>query len=323
MRAAVVTRFGGPEVLQLEEIPDPTPSAGELLVGVAAAGVNFMDVYGRLGRPPYRRDVPFVLGAEGAGTVLELSPDVSGFTPGDRVAWIEAPGSYAEKVVVQANRAVQVPDGVSLENAAAAMIQGLTAHYLTVSTYPVQSGDVVGVHAAAGGAGRLIVEFAKHFGATVVATTSTPEKAEIARAAGADFVVSYDAFLDEVTRVTSGEGLAVVYDGVGAATFESSLRALRRRGCLVLFGAASGPVPPFDLAQLAQFGSLYVTRPLLGAYVAGDGEFVWRCREVFAALDDGWLQIQIGGTYRLEDAASAHADLEGRRTTGKLLLTIS
>lgn len=320
MRAVVVTRFGGPEVLQVEEIPDPTPSAGELLCAVSDAGVNFMDVYGRLGRPPYTRDVPFVLGAEGAGTVIELGPEVAGFAPGDRVAWIEAPGSYAEKVVVKATRTVHVPDAVSFDEAAAAMIQGLTAHYLTVSTYPVQQGDVVAVHAAAGGAGRLIVQFAKHRGASVIATTSTEEKATIARAAGADFVAAYDDFGVEVDRVTSGVGAAVVYDGVGAATFESSLRALRRRGYLVLFGAASGPVPPFDLARLAQFGSLFVTRPLLGAYVAGDGEFAWRAREVFAAIDEGWLQLQIGGTYRLVDAARAHADLEGRRTTGKLLL---
>ena len=276
MRAVVVTRFGGPEVLRLEDVPDPTPSSGQLLVGVAAAGVNFMDVYGRIGRPPYTRDVPFVLGAEGAGTVIELGPEVSGFAPGDRVAWIEAPGSYADKVVVRANRAVHLPDGVTLEQGAAAMVQGLTAQYLTVSTYAVQHGDVVAVHAAAGGAGRLITQFAKRLGATVVATTSTPQKAEIAKAAGADFVVDYDAFLDEVARVTSGVGVAAVYDGVGAATFESSLRALRRRGYLVLFGAASGPVPPFDLARLAQLGSLFVTRPLLGAYVADDDEFTWR-----------------------------------------------
>ncbi len=321
MRAVVVTRFGGPEVLRLEDVPDPTPSSGQLLVGVAAAGVNFMDVYGRIGRPPYTRDVPFVLGAEGAGTVIELGPEVSGFAPGDRVAWIEAPGSYADKVVVRANRAVHLPDGVTLEQGAAAMVQGLTAQYLTVSTYAVQHGDVVAVHAAAGGAGRLITQFAKRLGATVVATTSTPQKAEIAKAAGADFVVDYDAFLDEVARVTSGVGVAAVYDGVGAATFESSLRALRRRGYLVLFGAASGPVPPFDLARLAQLGSLFVTRPLLGAYVADDDEFTWRAREVFAAVADGWLELEIGGTYPLGEAARAHVDLEGRRTTGKLILT--
>jgi NADPH:quinone reductase len=321
VRAVVVPRFGGPEVLQLEDVPDPTPSAGELLVAVVVAGVNFMDVYGRLGRPPYNRDVPFVLGAEGAGTVLEVAPDVSGFATGDRVTWIETPGSYAEKVTVKAERAVRIPDGISFEQAAAAMIQGLTAHYLTVSTYAVQNGDVVAVHAAAGGAGRLIVQFAKHRGATVVATTSTPKKAAIAKAAGADFVVDYDAFPGEVARVTTGLGVAAVYDGVGQATFESSLRALRRRGYLVLFGAASGPVPPFDLARLAQLGSLYVTRPMLGAYVAGDGEFAWRAAEVFGALAAGWLEVEIGASYPLADAARAHADLEGRHTTGKLILT--
>ncbi|MGB9111136.1 MAG: quinone oxidoreductase [Acidimicrobiales bacterium] len=321
MRAVVITEFGGPDVLRMEDVPDPKPSSGELLVDVAAAGVNFMDVYGRIGRAPYRKDVPFVLGAEGAGTVLELGPTVSGFAKGDRVAWIEAPGSYADKVVVRANRAVHVPDAVSLELAAAAMIQGLTAQYLTVSTYAIQPGDVVAVHAAAGGTGRLIVQFAKHLGATVVATTSTPQKAEFARAAGADFVVDYDEFSDEVARVTSGVGVAVVYDGVGAATFESSLRALRRRGYLVLFGASSGLVPPFDLARLAQLGSLFVTRPLLGAYIADDDEFAWRAREVFTAAADGWLALEIGGTYPLGEAARAHADLEGRRTTGKLILT--
>jgi NADPH:quinone reductase len=321
VRAVVVTRFGGPEVLQLEDLPDPKPSAGELLVEVADAGVNFMDVYGRTGRPPYNRDLPFVLGAEGAGSVLELGPGVAGFAPGDRVAWIEAPGSYADKAIVKADRASHVPEGVSFESAAAAMLQGLTAHYLTNSTYAVEGGDVVAVHAAAGGAGRLIVQFAKHHGATVVGTTSTPEKAAIARSAGADFVVAYEDFSNEVSRVSAGLGSAVVYDGVGKATFEASLRALRRRGCLVLFGAASGPVPPFDLARLAQFGSLYVTRPLLSAYVAGEGEFAWRTHEVFAAIAEGWLRLEIGAIYPLADAARAHADLEARRTTGKLLLT--
>ncbi len=321
MRAVVVTRFGGPEVLQIKDLPDPTPSSGELLVHVETAGVNYMDVYGRLGRPPYNRDVPFVLGAEGAGTVLEIGPDASGFAAGDRVAWIEAPGSYAEEVVVKAIRAFRIPDDVSFAEAAAAMLQGLTAHYLTVSTYVVDAEDVIAVHAAAGGVGRLIVQFAKQLGASVVATTSTPEKAAIARAAGADFVVSYDDFSGEVGRVTNDCGVAVVYDGVGAATFEMSLDALRRRGYLVLFGAASGPVPPFDLARLAQRGSLYVTRPMLGAYVAGDGEFAWRCRELFAALEQGWLKVEIGGTYPLADASRAHSDLEGRHTTGKLLLT--
>jgi NADPH:quinone reductase len=322
MRAAVVTGFGGPEVLRVEEVSEPTPSAGELLVDVAVAGVNFMDVYGRLGRPPYRREVPFVLGAEGAGTVAALGPEVEGFAAGDRVAWIEAPGSYAERAVVKVTRTAHLPESISFEQAAAAMIQGLTAHYLTVSAYSVRNDETVGVHAAAGGTGRLIVQFAKHLGATVVATTSTQEKAAVARAAGADFVVAYDALTDEVIRITSGTGLSVVYDGVGAATFESSLRTLRRRGYLILFGAASGPVPPFDLARLAQFGSLYVTRPLLGAYVAGEGEFEWRCREVFAAIEEGWLDVEIGGSYPLDEAAKAHAALEGRHTTGKLLLVV-
>ncbi|MGA8297345.1 MAG: quinone oxidoreductase [Acidimicrobiales bacterium] len=320
MRAVVVSRHGGPEVLELQDVPDPEASAGELLVRVEAAGVNFMDVYGRIGRPPYARETPFVPGAEGSGTVLSVGPEVSGFSPGDRVTWLDAPGSYAERAVVKARRSVRIPDGVSFRNAAAVMLQGITAHYLIVSTYQVRPGDDVAIHAAAGGVGRLLVQFAKHFGARVVATTSTPEKAAVARAAGADFVVEYDEFQDEVARLTSGLGVAVVYDGVGAATFEMSLQAITRRGYLVLFGAASGPVPPFDLARLGQ-NSLYVTRPMLGAYVADDRELAWRAREVFSALEEGWLSIEIGGTYPLREAARAHSDLEGRRTTGKLLLT--
>jgi NADPH:quinone reductase len=319
MRAVVVERHGGPDVLAIAERATPVPAAGELLVDVAAAGINYMDVYQREGTS-YRIDPPFVLGAEGAGTVSATGPDVDLFESGDRVAWTSVPGSYAEQLVVPADRAVAVPDGIDLEVAAAVMLQGLTAHYLSHSTYAPVSGDIAVVHAAAGGVGLLLTQMIAQRGGVVIATTSTDAKAQLARAAGAESVVGYDAFREAVQERSGGAGAAVVYDGVGQATFEDSLASLRPRGYMVLFGSSSGRVPPFDLQRLAAAGSLYVTRPTLAHYIADRDELLARAGDLFTWIAEGRLQVRIGATYPLADAARAHADLEGRRTTGKLLL---
>ena len=320
MRAIMVSRPGGPEVLELTDVPAPEPGPGQLLVGVAAAGVNFMDIYQREGRPQYARPVPFTPGAEGAGTVLATGSGVAGFAAGDRVAWSGVPGSYAEQVAVPAGSAVTVPAGMDLATAAAVMLQGMTAHYLCHSTYPVAEGDPVVVHAAAGGVGLLLTQMVVMRGGTVVATTSTTAKAVLAQQAGAAYVAGYDDFPDVARRVTGGRGAAVVYDGVGQATFEAGLVALRPRGYLVLYGAASGPVPPFDLQRLLPAGSLFVTRPTLAHYLASREELVWRAGDVLRWIGEGRLSARIGGTYPLGQAAAAHEDLAGRRTTGKLLL---
>ncbi|MGE5136661.1 MAG: quinone oxidoreductase family protein [Gemmatimonadota bacterium] len=320
MRVVEVSQFGGPEVLTPAERPDPVPGPGQLLVDVAAAGVNYMDIYQREGRPPYASsDGPFVPGAEGAGTVTALGRDVAGFAPGDRVAWTGIPGSYAEQVVLPADRAVAVPGGMDLQAAAAIMLQGCTAHYLCHDTYPVADGDPVVVHAAAGGVGLLLTQLVKLRGGVVIATVSTPAKAELARGAGADHVAGYGDFGD-VVREETGDGAAAVYDGVGQATFDASLAALRPRGMLVLYGAASGPVPPFDLQLLAPAGSLFVTRPTLVHYVASPADLRRRTADLFGWVTRGELSVRIGGTYPLSDAARAQEDLAARRTTGKLLL---
>jgi NADPH:quinone reductase len=320
MRAIVVSRHGGPEVLQIAETEAPKPGPGQLLVDVAAAGVNFMDIYQREGRAPYARDLPFTLGAEGAGTVAQVGPGVADFAVGDRVAWAAAPGSYAEQVVVPAAAAVAVPDGVELTVAAAVLLQGMTAHYLCHSTYPVAQGDHVVVHAAAGGVGLLLTQMAVMRGGTVIATTSTPAKAELAKLCGAAYVAGYDDFVEVVRQVTDGNKAAVVFDGVGQATFEASLAALRPRGYQVLYGAASGPVPPFDLQRLNPLGSLFVTRPTLAHYTVTREELLWRAGNLFTWIREGRLVVRIGGTYPLDQAARAHEDLGARRTTGKLLL---
>ena len=320
MRAVVVSASGGPDVLQLADRETPTPGPRDVLVDVAAAGVNFLDVYAREGRPPYARETPFVLGAEGAGTVAEVGGEVSGIAVGDPVAWTGVPGSYAEQVVVPADRAVPVPDRVDLTTAAAVMLQGCTAHYLASNTFPVSDGDVAVVHAAAGGVGLLLTQIVLLRGGTVVATTSGGEKAELARQAGAQHVTGYEDFVDVVRRVTDGLGAAVVYDGVGAATFDAGLSALRRRGLMVLYGAASGPVPPFAIERLQGGGSLYLTRPTLVDYIVTREELLSRTGELFGWIAAGRLSVRIGGTYPLADAARAHEDLAGRRTTGKLLL---
>lgn len=320
MRAIVISQHGGPEVLAVREQDPPVPGPGELLVEVAAAGVNFVDIYQRQGMPPYGGTLPVVPGAEGAGTVVAVGPEVSEFRPGDRVAWTGVGGSYREQHVVPAERAVALPDGVSLQVAAAVMLQGMTAHYLTDSSYPVKQGDVVVVHAAAGGVGLLLTQMVKLRGGVVVATTSTPEKAQLAKQAGADYVTGYEQFGEVVKQVTDGAGAAAVYDGVGAATFDAGLEALRPRGFMILYGAASGPVPRFDLRRLMTGGSLYLQRPTLTHFIATRDELLRRSSDLFTWIRDGRLSVRIGGTYPLEEAARAHEDLAARRTTGKLLL---
>ncbi len=320
MRAVVVSSRGGPEVLQVADRGPVRPGPGQLLVDLAAAGVNFMDIYQREGRPPYGGELPYVPGSEGAGTVAAAGTGVSGFAAGDRVAWTGIPDSYAEQVIVPADRAVPVPDGVDLHTAAAVMLQGMTAHYLASSTYPVSRGDTAVVHAAAGGVGLLLTQMVRMRGGVVIATTSTDAKAELARQAGAAQVVGYDAFAAAAREATGGAGAAVVYDGVGQATFDDSLAGLRPRGYMVLYGAASGPVPPFELQRLAAGGSLFITRPTLGSYIASRDELLGRAGDLFTWISQGRLEVRIGGTYPLEAAARAHEDLAARRTTGKLLL---
>jgi len=320
MRAIRVERYGGPEVLQVQDLEPPHPAPGQVLVDVAACGVNYVDTYQRGGT--YQVPLPFVSGVEGAGTVTALGEDVGDLKVGDRVGWVAAPGSYAEQVLLPADKAIPVPEGVSLELAAAVLLQGLTAHYLCTSTYPVQAGDATLVHAAAGGVGLLLTQMVgKLRGGRVLATVSSEEKAALARAAGADEVIRYDQmeFAAEVRRLTGDDGVRVVYDGVGLTTFEGSLASLRRRGLLVLYGAASGPVPPFDPMRLMA-GSFFLTRPTLAHYTATRYELLARAHEVFDWVADGRLNVRIGGRFALSDARRAHEDLQGRRTTGKLLL---
>ncbi|HZD65963.1 MAG TPA: quinone oxidoreductase [Acidimicrobiales bacterium] len=320
MRAVVVDQNGGPEVLRVAERADPEPDQGQILVEIAAAGVNFMDIYQRQGLPPYGGTLPYVPGAEGAGRVIALGPGVADLSVGDRVAWTGVPRSYAEQVVIPADRAVRVPEGVDLETAAAAMLQGMTAHYLCHSTYPVGEGSVAVVHAAAGGVGLLLTQMVKRRGGVVVATTSTADKADLARKAGADHVAGYEDFVETARQSTGGAGAHVVYDGVGRATFDDSLTALRPRGFMVLYGAASGPVPAFDLQRLNTGGSLFITRPTLVNYIADREELLQRAADLFSWIGQGSLTVRIGGRYPLDEAARAHEDLGARRTTGKLLL---
>ena len=325
MRAVVAREAGGPEVLQSTELPDPTPGPGELLVRVAAAGVNFIDTYRRSG--VYRMEYPHVVGVEGAGVVEALGEGVDGFAVGDEVAWHEAPGSYAELALVPAAVAVRVPNGLDLGTAAALPLQGMTAHYLVTSTFDVGAGHDVLITAGAGGVGLLATQLAVTRGGTVLTTVSTPEKAALSRAAGAAHAIDYagmDDLAAELPAVvrdfTDGEGVHVVYDGVGKATFDASLASLRRRGMLVLFGGASGQVPPLDPQRLNSGGSLFLTRPTLAHYTATRGEIEWRATEVMVPAASGDLDVRIGARYPLADAAEAHRALEGRKTTGKVLL---
>ncbi|MFW6090739.1 MAG: quinone oxidoreductase family protein [Actinomycetota bacterium] len=319
MRAVLVRQNGGPEVLELTEIDTPEPKPGEVLVDVAAAGVNFVDTYQREGRYPV--PTPFVLGLEGAGTVRALGEGVREFSVGDRVAWVQVQGSYAEQLAVHTASLVRVPDSVSDEAAAALFLQGITAHYLTHSTYPVQPGDWIVVHAAAGGVGLLLTQIVKLLGGHVLATASTPEKAELAKSAGADDVTTYDAVVDRARELTGGDGVACVYDGVGRATFDASTDALRTRGMMALYGAASGPVPPVDpLQTLGGKGSLFLTRPMFGDYTRTQEELVGRADDLLRWVGAGDLDVRIGARYPLAEARQAHEDLAGRRTTGKVLL---
>ena len=321
VRAVVIEQLGGPEVLKVVERPAPEPQPGQVLVQVAAAGVNFMDIYQREGVGGYRpQQFPAPTGGEGAGTVIAVADDVTELSAGDRVAWAGVPGSYAEQVVIPADRAVPVPAGVDLKVAAAVMVQGMTAHYLSHSTYPVREADVAVVHAAAGGVGLLLTQMVKRRGGVVVATTSGGEKADLARGAGADHVVGYGVFRATVADVTGGRGAHVVYDGVGKATFDEGLASLRPRGMMVLYGASSGQVPPLDPQRLNSGGSLFLTRPTLVHYIADRDELLWRARDLFGWLAKDELHVRIGGEYPLAGAAKAQQDLASRRTTGKLLL---
>ncbi|MDD9205571.1 quinone oxidoreductase [Georgenia sp. 10Sc9-8] len=325
MRAVRAERAGGPEVMSVTEVPEPEPATGELLVDVAAAGVNFIDTYRRSG--VYPMDFPHVPGSEGAGTVRAVGPGVEGVRLGDRVAWAAAPASYAEQVVVPAAVAVPVPDGLDLAEAAALPLQGMTAHYLVASTVPLGPEHTVLLTAAAGGVGLLLAQLATARGARVIGTVGTPEKEQLARQAGCSEVIRYTELPDLtaqlpqlVREMTDGAGVDVVYDGVGRDTFDASLASLRPRGTLVLFGGASGQVPPVDLQRLNTAGSVFVTRPTLGHYTATRSELEWRAREVLGAAAAGELEVRVGARYDLADAARAHAALEGRETTGKVLL---
>ena len=323
MRAIVVSQTGGPEVLQLSEVNAPKPGPGELLVEVGATGVNFIETYHRSGL--YAMDLPYTPGAEAAGHVLAVGEGVTDFKPGDRVATVDARGSYAEQVIVPADRAVAVPDGVDVQTAAAVMLQGMTAHYLTQSTYPVKAGETALVHAAAGGMGLLLTQMVKAAGGKVIGTVSSDAKAKLAGEAGADEVIRYDQvsgeeLAAEVRHRNGGQGVHVVYDGVGKDTFEASLAALRVRGMLASFGNASGPVPPFSPLRLAQGGSLFLTRPTLGSYIVARQELEWRADDLFRWIQEGTLNVRIGATFPLGQAGEAQAELESRKTTGKVLL---
>jgi NADPH2:quinone reductase len=320
MKAIQITHVGGPDVMELADLPVPEPKAGEAVVQIKAAGVNFIDVYVREGR--YPTSLPSVMGQEGAGIVTAVANDVTNLKPGDRVAYCGVLGSYAEYAAVPAARLVRIPDELDYNYAAAAMLQGMTAHYLCYSTYPLAAGETALIHAAAGGVGQLLVQMAKKLGARVIATAGTKEKAQLAREAGADECIIYSEadFETETRRLTEGQGVHVVYDGVGKDTFDKGLNVLRPRGYLVLFGGSSGAVPPFDLIKLSQKGSLYVTRPTLAHYIASRPELEQRAGAVLQMIRDGDLKLRLHKAYPLADAIEAHRDLEGRKTTGKLLL---
>jgi len=323
MKAIQVKEPGGPEKMELVDVATPQPGPRQALVRIAASGVNFIDVYFRTGL--YKTDLPMSLGAEGAGTVEAVGAEVAEVAPGDRVAYAMARGSYAEYAVVPSAQLIKLPGAIDFATAAAAMLQGMTAHYLTHSTYPLKSGDACLVHAAAGGAGGLIVQMAKMLGARVFGTVSTPSKAQTAHESGADETILYTQqdFEAEVKRLTNGRGVDVVYDSVGRTTFDKSLNSLRPRGTLALFGQSSGPVPAFDPNILNGKGSLFLTRPSLGHYLLTRDELLWRAGDVLQWIADGKLQLRIDRTYPLADAAAAHRALEGRHTTGKLLLAVS
>ncbi len=320
MQAIQIFTTGGPEVLTLQTLPDPEPKAGEALIRIEASGVNFIDTYFREGR--YPAQLPYTLGQEAAGTIVSVGSGVADFKAGDRVAWCGIPGTYATMAVAPAARLVKIPDALTTEQAAAAILQGMTAHYLVNDTFIPRPGDKVLIHAGAGGTGLLLIQLAKRLGAHVITTVSTEEKAALAREAGADDVILYthEDLVERVKQITGGKLLPVVYDSVGKSTFEQSLQCLQPRGYLVLFGAASGAVPPFDLLRLSTMGSLYVTRPTLKDYISTRADLEARATEIFKWVADGSLKLRIAHTYPLSDAARAQIELAGRKTTGKLLL---
>jgi len=320
MKAIQIQRTGGPEVMELAELPAPQAKSNEAVVKIKAAGVNFIDVYNREGR--YKTPLPLVLGQEGAGVITAVGSDVHDFAVGDPVAYTSVLGSYAEYAAVPADRLVKIPAGVDERDAAAAMLQGMTAHYLSHDTYPLKKGETALIHAAAGGVGLLLVQMAHNIGARVIATVSTEEKAKLARAAGADDVILYTQadFEAETKKLTGGKGVDVVYDSVGKTTFEKGLNVLRPRGMMALFGGSSGAVAPLDPLLLTQKGSLFLTRPSLGNYIATTQELRQRAGAVFSMIRDGKLKLRSEHSYPLADAQQAHRDLEGRKTTGKLLL---
>ena len=320
MQAIQIFSNGGPEVLQLSTLPDPEPRAGEALIRIEACGVNFIDTYFREGR--YAATLPYTLGQEAAGTILAVGPEVQGFAAGDRVAWCGVPGTYATMAVAPVTQLVKIPEAITTQQAAASLLQGMTAHYLLHATYVPQFGDHILIHAGAGGTGLLLIQMARRLGTKIITTVSTEEKAALAREAGAHYVLLYtqEDVPARVHEITHGERLPVVYDSVGKSTFEQSLQCLCPRGTLVLFGGASGAVPPFDLIRLSQLGSLYVTRPTLRDYVSTREDLEHRARDVFRWVADGSLKLRVAHTYPLFEAAQAHRDLEGRATTGKLLL---
>ncbi len=320
MRAIQITQPGGPEVLTISEIERPSAGPDQAVVEISLAGVNFIDVYHRIGR--YPKPLPFVPGAEGVGVISELCPDApSDLRIGDRVGWVMSTGGYGEAVALTANTLIPLPDDISDEDALALLLQGMTTHYLAHDSYTITPGDIAVVHSAAGGVGLLLTRYVKSLGGVVVATASTPEKRALALAAGADIAVPYEGFRDHVMEVSQGAGAHVVYDGVGKDTFDESIASLRRRGTMVLYGAASGPVPAFEPTKLA-VGSIFFTRPSLGDFVANRLELIWRANEVFAAFRRGAMQVAIGGRYPLASASQAHIDLEGRKTTGKLVIQV-
>ena len=320
MQAIQILSTGGPEVLTLSDVPDPEPRAGEALIRIEASGVNFIDTYFREGR--YPATLPYTLGQEAAGTILSVGPEVHGFAPGQRVAWCGVPGTYATMAVAPVTQLIKIPEAITTDQAAAAMLQGMTAHYLLHATFVPQFGDHILIHAGAGGTGLLLIQMARRLGAKIITTVSTEEKAALAREAGAHHVILYtqEDVLARVREITQGEGLPVVYDSVGKSTFEQSLKCLCSRGTLVLFGGASGAVPPFDLIRLSQMGSLYITRPTLRDYVITREDLEQRARDIFRWVADGSLKLRIAHTYPLAQAAQAHRELEARATTGKLLL---
>jgi NADPH2:quinone reductase len=323
MRAIYIEKTGGPEVLQFGERPAPEPGKGEVLVRIAASGVNFVDTYHRSGLS--KVPVPSILGSEGAGTVDWIGEGVTKFKPGDRVAYAMVRGSYAEYAAVPENMLVHVPQSMELRTAAAAMLQGMTAHYLTHSTFPLKPGHTVLIHAAAGGTGRLLVQVASMLGARVIGTVGTEAKAELARSAGASDTILYGQqdWVAEVKRLTHGSGVDVIYDTVGQATFLKGLDCIRPRGMMVAFGRASGQLPPFDTQLLSAKGSIFLARPGLAAHIATPEELAWRASDVFRWIQEGNLELRIETEYPLSDAAQAHRDLEARKTTGKIILRVA